>query len=167
MTATTVRTVRAADLLKGDVFSYSGTEVEVIEVTPLGSTLVEVRVHDDFVRSGERFLDYGVSETIAVSSGPSAEAPMTLAPAPRTTTATQRAREAVRLGKARSLPASASLVLYAAAAAQDEVTDGWSVPSVGSIATGAGLAVSTTTGHLRALAQRGLVRQSGLGWVVA
>lgn len=170
MTATTATTVRAADLRPFDVFAYSGDEVEVIEVTPLsGSRIVEVHVRAESAPLGERFIDYGVNETVAVITGPSTE--VAPAPAPKAEkTATQRAREAVRAGKVRSLPASAALVLYALAAAQDEASDKVWVPNVGSIATGAGLAVSTTQGHLRSLAAKGLAREAGPltgGWVVA
>lgn len=162
MNATTV-TVPAARLQAGDEFLYQSTPVRVLKVTPLDARLVEVHVADEWATSGERFLDYGKAEQVEVGAGPST---VRVAPAPRpATTATQRAREAVRGGKVRTLPASAALVLYALAAAQDESAEG--IPSTASVATGAGLAISTTTGHLRALAAKGLVVQHGTyGWAL-
>lgn len=173
MTVTTATAVRAADLSADDVFVYGGERQRVLGTTVVGAVaggdLIEVATIG--VESGdERWIDYAASETVAVIDGPSAEKPAPVVAPKRATTATQRAREAVRAGKVRSLPASAALVLYALAAAQDEAEDKVWVPNVGSIATGAGLAVSTTQGHLRALAAKGLAREAGPlqgGWVVA
>lgn len=159
------RTVKASALVKDDQFPYSSGTVQVLAVTPVDNRIVEVHCVDNTDKV--RWIDYGLTETVEVTSGPSASAPVVKAPL-AATSATQRARNAVRLGKVRSLPASASLVLYALAAAQDESSDAAWVPTLGSVATGAGLAQSTTAGHLRALAAKGLVGGSNDGgWEVA
>lgn len=166
MAAATATSVRAQDLKIRDTFVYGGSEVTVTNVADLDSRFVEVTVADEWDQP--RWLDYGKDERVEVTSGPSTTLMGAVKVEVRTTTATQRAREAVRLGKVRGLPASAALVLYAAAAAQDEVANDVWAPSLASIATGAGLAQSTTRGHLVALRAKGLVRETGVGgWVVA
>lgn len=164
MTTTTATDVQAQALKVGDQFEYSHSTVTVEAVTPLSERFVEVTVTDQDAPLGKRWIDFGRTETVGVVSGPSTK----VAPAPvvQVKTATQRAREAVRLGKVRSLPASAALVLYALAAAQDEA-EAWQ-PTLGSVATGAGLAISTTRGHLVALRGKGLVREDSFGgWSVS
>jgi hypothetical protein len=163
MTLATATVVRAADLKVGDVFTYGNDDVTVVHVSDLDSRFVEVHVADEF--GFQRWLDYGMSEPVQVTAGPSTNLMGAVKVAP-TKSATQRAREAVRLGKVRSLPASAALVLYALAAAQDEADDSVFVPSLASVATGAGLAQSTTRTHLVALRAKGLVRETGLGWEI-
>lgn len=170
MSVATATTVRARDLAKGDEFTYShGTQrVEYVREVGTDGRLFEVTTFDTF-EGRTRWIDYSGTETVEVTGGPSLGAvQVAAARVEPVKTATQRAREAVRLGKVRSLPASATLVLYALAAAQDEASDEVWVPSVGSVAVGAGLAISTTTGHLRSLRGKGLVRESGVGgWTVA
>jgi hypothetical protein len=164
MTATlAATTVRAASLKEADVFVYGGNEQSVLAVTSISDRFVEVHTFDQD-EARERWIDYGLGETVGVVRGPSAAKPVVVAePA---LSATLRARAAIRLGKVRDLPASAALVLYALAAAQEEVADGAFAPSLSSVAVGAGLAISTTKGHLSALRAKGLVRETGLGWVI-
>jgi hypothetical protein len=171
MTATKTATpVLAAALIEGDRFDYHGTQVTVQATTTLeGGRLVEVHVIDPYLAQ-DRYLDHGVREEVMVTGGPSYDAALRAEGAhvalSQRVSPSQRARDAVRLGKVRALPTSAALVLYAVAAAEEEAGADYA-PTVGSIATGAGLAIGTVQGYLRTLARKGLVRESGMGWTLA
>lgn len=159
-TATTTR-VRAMDLQAGDVFAYSHTTVTVTLVTRLLDRLVEVEGIDG--HGDTRYIDYSTAETVEVSAGPSLAQRVAVAQS-TPSYALLAAVTAVKAGRTRSLPASATLVLYAVAAAQESAP----APSLAQVAAAAGLAQSTTSGHLRSLAIRGLVGGTNDGgWMVA